>query len=273
MFPHRRVPPPLLRVPPKARTRPGLGRFPPPERIWFPPPPLWDGFHIIGKDPFGHAIRGWPSRRVFGRGRIGGQSRSFGVGRVLRPVCRGRSAPWICSIRPFGREPPGDAPPPPADGGGPSRNDRWFEANGGGRRGTALITGRVEPGSARRAEAVRGGGFDLILVARREEDRLRAARQRNLTRDHGVAAITPSTQTCPTPSRPTDLIGEGPATLGLEVDALVNNAGFANHGSFVRVAREGRADGPGPGQRQEAWSTMTRLLPAGDDREAAGAGS
>jgi short-subunit dehydrogenase len=96
-------------------------------------------------------------------------------------------------------------------------------------RRTALITGA----SAGIGEAFAGEfaarGFDLVLVARRE-DRLRAVASR-LEERHGIRAH----------AIPVDLADPGaPAALwrsieerGLTIDALVNNAGYGIPGAFI----------------------------------------
>jgi len=95
----------------------------------------------------------------------------------------------------------------------------------------ALVTG-ASSGIGRdlaRIHAARGG--DLVLVARRRDrlDELAA----ELRKEHGVTVTV----------RPCDLARPGAAEeihremsdLGLEVDVLINNAGFGGHGRFHEI--------------------------------------
>jgi len=94
---------------------------------------------------------------------------------------------------------------------------------------TALITGASSGIGAAMATALAARGADVVLVARRA-DRLTELAQR-LEADYGVRAHAISR----------DLIKDGAAaelaaevaSLGLTIDVLVNNAGFATRSSFV----------------------------------------
>lgn len=101
---------------------------------------------------------------------------------------------------------------------------------------TALITGASSGIGAAYAEALAAAGLDLILVAR-SEDKLRAlAKQLAEVHARRVEVVT------------ADLTHAGAAAkvhaatqaLGLDVDLLINNAGFGTVGSFAKLeaARE-----------------------------------
>lgn len=94
---------------------------------------------------------------------------------------------------------------------------------------TALITGASAGIGQAYAEFLAAEGFDLILVARRE-DRLQVL-AKLLAHTHGrrVEVIAADLSDSDTPER----IVEEIARRGLSVDYLVNNAGFANNGAFT----------------------------------------
>jgi short-subunit dehydrogenase len=121
-------------------------------------------------------------------------------------------------------------------------------------RRTVLVTGAssgIGDGLARRFAA---GGFDLVLVARRE-DRLRALGD-ELVRSHGVMAEVIAT----------DLAEPGAARrvvarvseAGRGIDALVNNAGFGARGSFAEIPE--RTDLDLVRVNVEALMHLTKLL-------------
>ena len=96
-------------------------------------------------------------------------------------------------------------------------------------RRTALVTGASAGIGAAFAEVFAAEGFDLILVARRE-DRLRAEAAR-LSERHGVAVhVLPADLSQP---GAVSQIADALAARGLMVDALVNNAGYGVPGSFM----------------------------------------
>ena len=94
----------------------------------------------------------------------------------------------------------------------------------------ALVTGASSGIGAEFAKQLSAGGYEVILVARRAELMEQMAAQ--LSRPAHVIAC--------------DLVHDAPslasrvADLGLQVDLLVNNAGFGTHGRFAAVdaARE-----------------------------------
>lgn len=98
----------------------------------------------------------------------------------------------------------------------------------------ALVTGASSGIGVALAEELAGGGTNLVLTARRE-DRLDALSQRL------AAAYKIQTQVFPA-----DLVDSGaPEKIfaftrdkGIEVDLLVNNAGFGKYGEFHSVAKE-----------------------------------
>jgi short-subunit dehydrogenase len=93
---------------------------------------------------------------------------------------------------------------------------------------TALITGASSGIGAAFADVFAANGFDLIVVARRE-DRLRELAAR-LERERGRAVhVMPSDLS--RPDAPAGLAAEL-ARRGLVVDALVNNAGYGVPGTF-----------------------------------------
>jgi short-subunit dehydrogenase len=94
---------------------------------------------------------------------------------------------------------------------------------------TALVTGASSGIGAAFAEVFAAHGFDLILVARRE-DRLREAATR-IARAHRVRTHV-FVSDLSDPAAPSRLCAEI-AERGLTVDALVNNAGYGVSGSYL----------------------------------------
>jgi hypothetical protein len=99
----------------------------------------------------------------------------------------------------------------------------------GALRRTSLVTEASSGIGEWLARRFAAGGFDPVLVARRE-DRLRALAE-ELTRAHGINAQVLAADLAEAEA-PRSLVGRIGA-MGLEVDALVNNAGFAVHGRFA----------------------------------------
>src|SRR5512141_486124 len=93
----------------------------------------------------------------------------------------------------------------------------------------ALVTGASSGIGAVFAEQLAQAGADLVLVARRAQALDAVARR--IADRHGVEVVT----------IPADLAAAGAgrrlaaelAARGLEVDLLVNNAGFATYGPFA----------------------------------------
>jgi short-subunit dehydrogenase len=97
--------------------------------------------------------------------------------------------------------------------------------------GTALITGASAGLGAEYARLFAADKHDLVLVARRRE-RLEAL-ARELQSAHGVKAwvVTADLAARDGASRVVGEVGR----LGLEIDFLVNNAGFGTSGAFVEL--------------------------------------
>ena len=97
-------------------------------------------------------------------------------------------------------------------------------------RRTALVTGASAGIGQAFAEVFAANGFDLVIVARRE-DRLRALAVSLEQRHGGRVHVLPSDLSRPdAAARLCDQLTAG----RISVDALVNNAGFAVPGSFVK---------------------------------------
>ncbi len=97
-------------------------------------------------------------------------------------------------------------------------------------RRTALVTGAAAGIGRAFAEVFAANRFDLVIVARRE-DRLRALAA-SLEQRHG-GRVHVLSRHLSHPDASARLVEELGAS-GLSVDALVNNAGFAVPGSFIR---------------------------------------
>lgn len=112
------------------------------------------------------------------------------------------------------------------------------DSTSGSRRGTALVTGASSGIGARLARRFAGAGFDLVLVARREEALKTLAGE--LARAHGIEARTIRADLTD-PESPRSILAhlqEG----GVTIDALVNNAGFAVHGPFAETPERSELD-------------------------------
>ena len=97
---------------------------------------------------------------------------------------------------------------------------------------TALITGASAGIGEEFARQLAGRGYDLILVARRK-DRLEQLAEQVPTTAHAVE--------CDLGSDATELTGEV-EKLGVDVDLLVNNAGFGLRGHFLDCDAEREAE-------------------------------
>lgn len=104
--------------------------------------------------------------------------------------------------------------------------------------GTVLITGASSGIGAEMAEVVASDGFDLVLVARREE-RLREVAD-GAEDEHGVeTTVLPKDLT--DPDAPRELYEEV-EDAGIEVRTLVNNAGFGVFGGYDETDGETELD-------------------------------
>lgn len=105
-------------------------------------------------------------------------------------------------------------------------------------KGTALVTGASRGIGYELARLFAGTGYDVVLVARTESDLREAA-------DHFADRFGAGTWVIPTdlsdPDAPRELYDEC-ADRGIEVDVLVNNAGFGTHGPFVESDVETELD-------------------------------
>ena len=101
-------------------------------------------------------------------------------------------------------------------------------------RKTALITGASGGIGEALARLCAQGGFDLVLVARRE-DKLRALAD-ELTKSQGATCrVVPADLSDPAAPR---ALFDRLAADGVRVDALVNNAGFAVHGPVAEASEQ-----------------------------------
>jgi uncharacterized protein len=97
---------------------------------------------------------------------------------------------------------------------------------------TALITGASSGIGEEFARQLAGRGYDLVLVARRK-DRLERLAEQIPTSAHVVE--------CDLASEAAELPGKV-EKLGVDVDLLVNNAGFGTRGHFVDIEAERDAE-------------------------------
>jgi uncharacterized protein len=97
------------------------------------------------------------------------------------------------------------------------------------RRGAALVTGASSGIGEAFAEVFAAEGFDLVITARREA-MLRAVQSR-LTEKYGVR-VDVIVEDLEDPSAPARLCADLEAR-GLNIDVLVNNAGYGVPGSYV----------------------------------------
>jgi short-subunit dehydrogenase len=106
-------------------------------------------------------------------------------------------------------------------------------AEGTGRR-TALITGGSGGIGAELARLFARDGWDLVLVARSREGLEKVGQE--LAQKHGIAShVIPADLADPAAPQ---AIFDAVQALGVQVDALVNNAGFGLMGSFVDTGGE-----------------------------------
>ncbi|MEM6708068.1 MAG: SDR family oxidoreductase [Pseudomonadota bacterium] len=107
-------------------------------------------------------------------------------------------------------------------------------------RPVAVITGASSGIGAELAKVFAARGYDLVLCARRES-RLKALAEDIATQTGGAATCTVVSCNLARSKGPSKLI-DSIADLGLEVDVLVNNAGVAESGRFVDMARSTTKD-------------------------------
>ena len=102
------------------------------------------------------------------------------------------------------------------------------------KRGAAIVTGASGGIGEELAKLFAADGYDLVLVARSREglDRVGAAMQAQ----HGVGFLSVPADLAD-PAGP-DAVLAAVRDAGLEVAALVNNAGFGMHGAFAPVEGE-----------------------------------
>lgn len=105
-------------------------------------------------------------------------------------------------------------------------------------RRTALITGASTGIGADFARRLGADGLDLVLVARSEQALEELAT--TIRRDSGVH-VTVLTRDLGVPDASRDLVRECDR-LGLEIDFLLNNAGFGTHGPVAEADPERLAD-------------------------------
>lgn len=96
-------------------------------------------------------------------------------------------------------------------------------------RHTALVTGASSGIGAELARVFAANGFDVILTARREDRLVTLAN--DIEQSHGVCAYA-IPEDLSDPGAPQRLYDEI-ASRGLDVDALVNNAGYGVPGGFA----------------------------------------
>src|SRR5450631_3674706 len=99
------------------------------------------------------------------------------------------------------------------------------------RRDTALITGASGGIGEELAKVCAVHGFDLVLVARSEEKLRKMAAE--LSNKHGIRAVTlPADLADPTAP---DRLCQELTAQGIDIDVLINNAGFGLQGAFAEI--------------------------------------
>jgi short-subunit dehydrogenase len=105
-------------------------------------------------------------------------------------------------------------------------------------RETVLITGASSGIGLELARLFAAGGYDLVLVARRNEAMVALADE--LTTEHGVD-VRVLARDLSRSSAPHDIV-EMMLTDGIHVDVLVNNAGFGARGAFAELELQRQVD-------------------------------
>lgn len=106
------------------------------------------------------------------------------------------------------------------------------------RRGTALITGASAGIGEELARIMAADGYDLVLVARSRERLETLARELEGAHGVGVRVLPADLSGAAAPA----VLWEQVTGLGIEVDVLVNNAGFGLYGPFVATGAEPPTD-------------------------------
>ena len=99
---------------------------------------------------------------------------------------------------------------------------------------TALVTGASSGIGKSYARAIANDGLDLVLVARRKE--LLDALAEELSQAHGVKVHTIAQDLSEVDAA--DRVYDAVQQYGLDIDVLVNNAGFGTHGVFDKLDLE-----------------------------------
>lgn len=134
---------------------------------------------------------------------------------------------------------------------------------------TALVTGASAGIGASFAAKLAAEGYDLLLVARRQQRLQELAA--TLAGRHGIRCEVMAADLTD-PAAPATILAEADHR-GLHIDFLVNNAGLATHGSFVDAPWERLAGeiqlmitaltelchGVAPGMRERGWGRIINL--------------
>ena len=99
---------------------------------------------------------------------------------------------------------------------------------------TALVTGASSGIGKSYARAIAREGLNLVLVARRKE--LLDELADELTQAHGIEVLTIAQDLSEADAA--DRVYEAVQAAGLEIDVLVNNAGYGTHGVFDKLELE-----------------------------------
>lgn len=134
---------------------------------------------------------------------------------------------------------------------------------------TALVTGASAGIGTAFAELLAAEGYDLLLVARRE-DRLRELADKLAKKHNGRYEVFPADLR--DPAAPTEIVKHA-EDLGVDIDVLINNAGLSGKGKFSETPWE-EIDGElqvmvtavthlthliVPGMRERGWGRVVNL--------------